>query len=638
MKLFTLNGSVRILLPLTLSMVCIVGLLTLCMSCNEGDDEASQAQTVNGLNITILHTNDMHSHMLGFSPNSDYTPESTGDDLTMGGMARIAAIIDQVRQEKEALGEPVLLLDAGDFLMGTAFSFLAETASVELTLMAELGYDAAALGNHEFDWTPESLAYIISSAMNTKGDLFPILCSNMVFDPEDPRDDLLEDLFEDGTIRSTFVKELSNGLTVGFFGLVGEDAASVAPFASPIDFGDPIEAATEAVAELEAEGVDIVICQSHSGVSGDPATSEDELLAAAVPGIDVIISGHTHTLLVEPRMAGATPVVQAGAYGLHIGKLELTVDAGNVTVRNYELIDIDDSIAGDMTIQAQIENHIDEVETSHLAQYGLAFDEPVAETAYDLVMANTETNLGNLIADSIRNQIDRFEYNPKDPGSQKVDFAFESNGVIRDEVHAGTTGQIWTADAIRAVPLGFGPDGEPGYPLISFYITGKELKRGLEVITTVYPMKGGDYFLQTSGLRFEYSPQKFLFNRVTAVYQVHDDGTETPIDTSDENHTLYKVGINLYVGQFMAIVGEFTYGFLTIVPKNADCTPVVDFDDTIVRDDQGRELKEWRAFIDYIGSFEDLDGDDLPDIPERYAGPEGRMVEVPSTCFIGSLF
>jgi 5'-nucleotidase / UDP-sugar diphosphatase len=124
--------------------------------------------------FTILHTNDWQSRLLGFGPNNEYSPATTGDDDTVGGVARLATLLEQRRA---AAGEqPVLLLDGGDFSMGTLFHTVTRETGGELRLMTELGYDAATLGNHEFDFRPAGLAAMISAAHRDKGAaLMPLL-------------------------------------------------------------------------------------------------------------------------------------------------------------------------------------------------------------------------------------------------------------------------------------------------------------------------------------------------------------------------------------------------------------------------------------------------------------------------------
>ncbi|MCJ7705470.1 MAG: metallophosphoesterase, partial [Desulfobacterales bacterium] len=113
------------------------------------------------IHLTLIHTNDMHSHLLGLPSNLDYSPLKTGDDTTVGGWARIATVI---RSEKAKRTNPTLVIDGGDFLMGSFFHIISREEAVELRLMKEMGYDVITLGNHEFDLMPGGLARIITSA------------------------------------------------------------------------------------------------------------------------------------------------------------------------------------------------------------------------------------------------------------------------------------------------------------------------------------------------------------------------------------------------------------------------------------------------------------------------------------------
>src|SRR5204862_2972542 len=187
------------------------------------------------------------------------------DDATIGGMARLAAAVGAAKASAAADGTPVLLLDAGDFMMGTLFELLATQASPELTLMHALGYDATTIGNHELDWTPHGLAGILNAAV-TNQVMFPIVASNMNFYDTDPRDDDLKALADAKIIQPKLVKTVG-GIKVGFFGLLGANAAQVTPQAAPLTF-DPIDmAAARMVRELrETDKVDLVVALSHSGI------------------------------------------------------------------------------------------------------------------------------------------------------------------------------------------------------------------------------------------------------------------------------------------------------------------------------------------------------------------------------------
>ena len=315
--------------------------------------------------ILILHTNDLHSHLMGHGPEADYTPASVNNDSTVGGLARLATAIGR---ERAAAGTtPVLLLDAGDFLMGTPFEALGVTASAELVEMGALGYDAITLGNHEFDWSARGLAGIIAAAAKS-GFSVPILATNMQYHPGDAGDDDLEKLEIAGFIQRKTIKTLSNGLRVGIFGMLGKGAAQVATSA-PITFADQLTTARAMVDQLrKVDKVDLVILLSHAGTdasgNGEDADLAQALSANGQAGIDVIVSGHTHVALSKPVQVGNTIIVQAGEYGGNLGRLEVQVDtsaSAPVSVREYRLIKIDDSIPGDAAIQARVEGYINAI-------------------------------------------------------------------------------------------------------------------------------------------------------------------------------------------------------------------------------------------------------------------------------------
>lgn len=590
--------------------------------------------------LTLIHTNDMHSHLLGLPSNLEYSPLKTGDDTTVGGWARIASVI---QSEKARRTNPTLVLDAGDFLMGSLFHMISREEAVELRLMKEMGYDVITLGNHEFDLMPKGLARIIASA-HQKGGLPEIVFSSAIFNKEDSEDDSLEEVFKKGWVKPYTVKEVQ-GIRIGLFGIMGKDAAEVSPFARPLKFKNPIETAREMVKILrEKEKVDLVICLSHSGLREKKSRSEDEQLAKEVPGIDIIVSAHTHTKLARPLIVDKTIIVQAYAHGRNVGILDLVYENGTVKLKGYDLIDIDDRISGDEKIQKKIESYISAINQTVLKDLGLSFYKVIAKTDFDLKLVPEESNLGNLIADSIRWAVNRIDYDKNDPIS-KVVVAIESNGAIRDDLLKGKTGDIAVCDLFRAVPLGFSrADESMGYPFITCYLYGHEIKKALEVVTSIYPQKGNKFFLQVSGVKFKYNPNRMLFDRVTDIAIGSEEEGFLPLDYSESNKSLYRVATNLYNATFLNFVGRFTYRLLEIVPKDRKGNPVVSekpkgnpFDLLLpLRVDADKEkpgvqeLKQWIVLMDYVRSFPDKDGDGIPDIPERYRGKLERIVKEPS--------
>jgi 5'-nucleotidase len=254
--------------------------------------------------------------------------------------------------------------------------------------------------------------------------------------------------------------------------------------------------------------------------------------------------------------------------------------------------------------------------------------------------ADDESNLGNLIADSIRWEINRIDCDRNDPAT-KVVVAIESNGVIRNDLLRGKTGNVAVCDLFRTIPLGFSRgDDTMGYPLITCYFYAHEIKKTMEVVTSIYPRKGSNFFLQVSGMRFRYNPNRIIFDRVTDIWTGSEDEGYQPLDTSESNKTLYRIATNIYNATFLGYVGRFTYGVLDIVPKDRNGNPVVSkapkgnpFDVLLslrVDVDKNKagiqELKEWVALVDYVKNFPDTNGDGFPDVPEKYRGKLGRIV------------
>jgi len=576
--------------------------------------------------VTIMHTNDMHSRMLA-PPNADYTPLIADGDATIGGMARIATKVNEIRVARSDDSIPVLMLDAGDFTMGTLFHLLLGEA--EFGIMNHLLYDATCLGNHEFDMLPTGAATIASNRGAVR-----VLATNLsVTDPVDPWGEAIQAAITAGDILDTDVQTLSNGIKVGYFGLMGEDAASVVnmPYgedAYPLEFTDMVAAASDAVTYLKGtEGVDIVICLSHSGVN-EPEywTGEDVDLAAAVSGIDVIISGHTHTLIPTPVTVGSTTIVQAQSYTRRLGVLDLEYNAGlsRWDVLSYDSVVIDDSIPGDALTQALIDDYIADINADILASMGFTFGDSIAETGFDLSKVyKVEHGLGNLVTDAIRWSVDQVLADPSDP----VDVAVESNGVIRSALETGTTGQILTSDAFRTLPLGIDPVSEQaGYPLLSFCMSGAELYNAAWVNALAPFLDNSDYWLSWSGAGFQYLD----FLPPLSMWQCLDGSDPTcaaraPIANSPSS--LYRVAVNSYVASQVGSITDLSYGLIVIEPKDCDTgLPLASLDDAIVYEDDETPLMQWEGFFAYLDQLPDTDGDTIPNIPDRYSGPEDRMI------------
>ncbi len=497
--------------------------------------------------------------------------------------------------------------------------------------MEKMGYDAVALGNHEFDFGVDKLAHIITAAQKN-GDIPPLLLSNIKFNLTETKDDLLMDHYNEGGIKRYLILE-KNGIKIGLIALMGIDAADVAPFVEPAAFTDRIEAAKDLSTFLKNDqGVDLLICLSHSGVVKDKKgnwTGEDVELAKEVPGIDVIISGHTHTHLFEPLIINGTPIVQAGSEGQFLGQLEIEKSGNNWKVLGGELTAIDDKIPGDPKIQKIITEYQDMISQEVLGSMGIKAGETVVENNFDLLFnesTNLETsNLAPMVADAIHWYINQITTN---------DITLVAAGLIRDELKVGQGGQQLANDLFRVVPLGSGVyDDSPGYSLAQIFVTGRELKSILEVML-VAPKLSTNNYPYWEGLRFKYNPRRILFDQVYEVEIGNEKDGFTKVDLSKRNDQLFSISTNNYVLEFFGMIGDITMGILKVQPKDADGNPITDLDTSVIDGDTNKagiqEVKEWAALIQFASQFPDTNGNGIPDIPDYYKSPESEKTRNPS--------
>ena len=583
-----------------------------------------------GTPLTIIHTNDMHSRLQGFSPEIDYKPDKVNTDKTVGGWSRVATVIEKTRNERS---NPVLVLDAGDFTMGSLFHMLNREEAFELRLLKAMGYDAVTFGNHEFDLKPAGLAATLRRA-KSQNEIPQIVFAGALFDRSHPVLANLDDAFKEAGVKDYIILE-KEGIKIGIFGIIGKDAVEVSPFAKPLKFRDPIQTAQDMVHLLrQKEKANVVICLSHGGIRDNPKKSEDEILASTVKGIDVIISGHSHTKLDQPKMIEGTILVQAWSYGRQAGILDIVYEKGKVTLKKWTPVAITSAVAGSQNIQSMINTFKKKLDTRLLSGMNLSYDRVIAETRWSLIKKTEECPLGNLIADATRWSINAVDSDPGDAESRVV-VALDSNGIIRDDLMAGETGKITVGDLFRTIPMGIGPDESMGYPLVSFYVYGYEIKRALEILASVRVIKQDvRYFLQVSGVRFTYNPHRVLFDRVASIEIGSEEEGYVPLDYSASNKKLYRVGANIYNATFLKLIGKFTYSLLEIIPKNRKGIPIQNLSDALVDADKSRpgiqEMKQWQGLIRYVQSFPDINGNGIPDVPDKYKDKLGRIVETPS--------
>ena len=565
-----------------------------------GETEASAKE------VDIIFTHDTHSHLNSFTTIID------DEEKEVGGFARINTLI----QEQKAKNPETLVIDGGDFSMGTLIQTVYETQAAELRMLGYLGCDVTTFGNHEFDYRSKGLANMLNSAVESKDTLPAMVVCNVDWESMEAAgltegQQLIRDAFDNYGVSDYVVLE-KDDTDIAVVGVFGKDALACAPTCE-LQFKDPVEAVKETVKEIkEKEDVDMIVCVSHSGTWDDESKSEDELLAKGVPELDLILSGHTHTALEQPIVHGDTYIVSCGEYGKNLGEMSLTQkENGRWELASYELIPITTDIVPDEETQKTIDSFMDTVDTDYLARFGYTKDLVLAEndiafsTQKDLENIHTEHNLGDIMSDAYVYAVE----NAADFDGIPVDVAVVPSGTVRDTY---AKGDITVEQVFNSFSLGIGADGVPGYPLISVYLTGKELKTAAEIDASV-----SDFMttarLYNSGLNFTYNPHRMILNKVTDVYL--DDGTQR-IELEDDK--LYRVVADLYSGQMLSAVTDMSYGLLSLVPKYADGTPIEDFEDVIVTEN-GKELKAWDAIARYMESFEDTDGDGIANVPEYYS-------------------
>jgi 5'-nucleotidase / UDP-sugar diphosphatase len=572
----------------------------------------------NGQKITILHTNDLHSKLTGTGPEYEYSPLIVNNDKTVGGFARLATIF---KKEKEKFPEGTLILDAGDFLMGSLFHAAEEETGFQTRLMHKMGYDFITLGNHEFDFGPQTLAKIIKIA---GGDIPKIVASNLEFSKKSVKDDELQLLFFDGVIQPFSVIN-KNGLKIGIFGLMGTDAASVAPASKPVTFSNPAKKARKMARYLkDKENVDIVILLSHCGIGYDDKNNryfgEDIDIARKTPEIDIIIGAHTHTRTSEFIKTGNTYIVQTGSYGAEVGKLDFSFTNGEISEFRFELIPVNDQVEGDAKVHGQIEDLIKHVDRKYLSDAGLTYNQIVGKTSFDLTMDYSnlkKSNLGTFVADA--------SYNYLNSIGNSADICLVASGTIRENLVAGECGIITVSDVFRVMSLGKGGDNVPGYPLTKVYLKGHEIKQMMEALV-MSRNKGGDGFVYFSGIKTWIDSEKGLMRKVQ---KVEINGNE--ISFSKKDQTLYSVAANIYLVSFMDRIKKLSYGFMKVMPKDENGNPVTNFNNQLIdidtEKDGVQEAKEWIAMIEFIKSFE-KNGEGIPVIPATYKYCEDSVIDL----------
>ena len=579
--------------------------------------------------VSVIFTHDMHSHM-----DADRVSKH-GKVVEVGGFGKLKTAMDQVKTDYP----DSFILDGGDFSMGTPYQTIFSKEASELKMMKFLGYEATTFGNHEFDYRAKGLASMLQAASG-KGP--QLLCANIDWEKtlqdESLKDDakILKEACDAYGVKDYTVLE-HDGIRMAVFGLLGESAVEYAP-ESGLMFKDAQETAKDVVNEIKnKEDVDLIVCISHCGTIENETDkmedAEDYQLAENVPDIDLIVSGHSHTTLDEPVQVGDTYLVSCGSYNTNMGHVVLKKSGDHYKIKNYELIPLDESVKSDAAVESELAKYRKLVDEEYFSQYGYSVGETITNNTIafpdsaKLGLTQGEEALGNLLADSYKYAIAQAENGSikgyQDGGVASGEVTSDKGGVQVTIVPLGVIrgsflqGPVQVSDAFNILSLGYGKDGQAGYPLVRAYLTGKELKAVAEVDASVSNFMGVAR-LYCSGLEYSWNPHRLMLNR--AVDIGYNDGTSV---TELDDDQLYSVAADLYSCQMLGTVKDTSKGILKIEPKDADGNPITNYEDHIVYDGD-KEVKAWYAVASYLDSFSE------DQIPEYYSTVQGRKAEIDS--------
>lgn len=409
--------------------------------------------------ITIVHTNDMHGRIM--------TDDDSGSSI---GLPEISAAVQAVRQENR----DTLFIDAGDTLHGMPVINISRGANM-VKLMNEMGYDYMVPGNHDFNYGEARLQEL------AKGLHFPMLSANIV----DKRN---------GKLLFTPYKQIDrDGIKIAIFGLTTPEAVRKTAIGNFVnaEILDPIGVSRDLVKKLRAQN-DVIVAVTHIGLDKSSVITTDQL-AQAVPGIDVIIDGHSHTAIENGLVVGGTLIAQTGYHEHNLGRVD-------ITVKDHKIINKHSRLYTEQELKMLVPEPDPVIanEISRMVQKNKAlFDQvvttsPVTLTGDREYVRAHETELGNLATDAIR-------------WATKADIAMINGGNIRADLKKGT---VTKGDIMRIFPF--------GSTVVTIHVSGADLQAALEQSVGAYPVLYGG-FLQVSGISFSFDPAQPKGHRVSAI-------------------------------------------------------------------------------------------------------------------------
>ena len=417
--------------------------------------------------ITILQVNDTHSCL---SPLAPRTADLQG---TRGGIARAATVIGMTKMTETN----VLTLHGGDLFIGDP-TFAKYQGVPEFQLLNGLGFDAMAVGNHEFDLTPQGLQSVLDYSFANGG--FPLVSSNTILDGFPTLKNYIK----------PYVVKVYGNTKVGIFGLTTPET-NLFSLPSPVVIDTGIAASVLAMIDsLKAQQCNVIVCLSHLGIENDM------VLASMIPDIDVIISSHDHIITNSPVTVirpdgGTTYITQCGAFYSHVGKLKLSVSGNEVTKLDYQLIELNDQIPEEPQTKSVVDGLVSDIESI----YGPMFSQQIGNATTDfeevadslLYQGYHDTPVGNLVTDAFRQK-------------ENTQIAITVGGSTSQKIFKGP---IVPADAFRAIGYGFNTINGLGYFLMTFKLSGSDLMKAFEFCLSTIE-QNDELLPQVSGLKYFY--------------------------------------------------------------------------------------------------------------------------------------
>ncbi|MCM2290866.1 5'-nucleotidase/apyrase family protein [Allorhizobium sp. BGMRC 0089] len=444
--------------------------------------------------LTILHINDFHSRI---EPINKYDATCSAKDEAankcFGGAARLKTAIDETRAALS--GQNVITLNAGDNFQGSLF-YTTYKGAAELYVMNALKFDAMTLGNHEFDDGEKAIGPFLDKAN------FPVVTANITLKPASALN---------GHIKPSTILTVG-GQKIGIVGAITPDTAELASPGPNVAFTDDIAAMTEEVHKLKAEGVNKIIALTHVGYHRD-------MEIAKIPDVDVVVGGHSHTLLsntdksaegpyptlVDNPGGYKVPVVTARSYGKYLGDLTVVFDDhGVVKSAKGDPILIDQHFAPDQAMA----DHIKELGAPIQALRDKVIGEAAANI--DSTESNCRTKecqMGNLVADAM---LDATK-------NQGITIAFLNGGGVRASIGEG---KVTMGAVITVLPF--------QNTLATFHLKGSDLRAALENGVSQVE-DGAGRFPQVAGMRFSFDRSKPAGSRITDV-EVREGDNFVPLD------------------------------------------------------------------------------------------------------------